>query len=293
MTYEEACAACDAVAAAERADARIDPICYSRVLDRGAQSERAIAFFHGFTNCPQQFAELGQRFFDAGFNVYIPRLPGHGMKDKMTTALADYTGDDLTAAAAAAADVAAGLGSRAHVAGISLGGVLAAWVGDQRPIACATAISPFMGIARVPAWANAGLGVVLDALPNLFVWWDPRAGAENPATPSYAYARYPTHMLAAQLRISATLRSSAKDRRARACVSGLFVNAHDPAVNNRISAELYDRWAQRGNRVVRRTLDAGRLPHDIVDNSAGRLPVETIYPSLLEFVEGADALASS
>ena len=292
MTYEEARAAFDSVVAAERADASIDPLGYSRLMDHAAAANRAIAFFHGFTNCPEQFVALGQRFFDAGFNVYIPRLPGHGMKDKMTTALARYGADDLTAAAAAATDIVSGLGLRPHVAGISLGGVLAAWVGDQRAVAGATAISPFLGIAKLPAWANAGLAAALDVLPNFFVWWDPRVKANNPATPPYAYARYPTRMLAAQLRISGALRRSAKDRAARARVSGLFVNAHDPAVNNTVSKQLYDRWQQRGSVVVREVLDAGRLPHDIIDNSAGRLPVDKIYPSILEFVEHVDALAA-
>jgi len=286
VTYEQARAAFDSLAVAERADDRIDPLGYSRLMDRGSRAERAIAFYHGFTNCPQQFVELGQRFFDAGYNVYIPRLPGHGMRDKMTTSLAQVTRDDLTRAAAQAADMAAGLGSRAHVAGISLGGVLAAWAGENQPLAGATAISPFMGVRNLPGWANSLLAGTLSLLPNFYLWWDPRVGANNPATPPYAYARYPTHALAAQLQIAARIKSLP-----RAQGSGLFVNAHDPAVNNRISESLYDRWQKRGARTVREILDAGKLPHDIIDNFAGKLPVDRIYPAILDMVARVDALS--
>jgi len=288
VTYEQARAAFDSLAAAERADESLDPLGYSRLMDHGGRAEHAISFFHGFTNCPQQFVELGQRFFEAGYNVYIPRLPGHGMRDKMTTALAHVTKDDFTRAAEQGAALAAGLGVRAHVAGISLGGVLAAWAGENQQLAGATAISPFMGVAGLPAWANWWLAGALSLLPNFYMWWDPRVGANNPATPPYAYARYPTRALAAQLQISAGLSRSAAPR-ARA--SGLFVNAHDPAVNNTVSERLYDRWQQLGARIAREILDAGKLPHDIVDNFSGKLPVDRIYPAILDTVARVDALS--
>lgn len=291
VTYEEARAAFDALSAAERADESVDPRCASRLMDHGARSERAIAFYHGFTNCPQQFASIAERFFEAGFNVYIPRLPGHGMRDKMTTALKAVSGDDLTSAAAAAAAIVSGLGTRAHVAGISLGGVLSAWVGERTAIAGATAISPFMAVAGVPKWMNELLGIVLDLLPNFFMWWDPRVGASNPATPPYAYARYPSHALAAQLRIGATLVRRAKSDAPLARVSALFINAHDPAVNNDVAMPLYGRWRQNGAHVLVERFDVGRLQHDIIDNFAGTLPVDRIYPAILDLVERADALS--
>ncbi|MBV8365459.1 MAG: alpha/beta hydrolase [Candidatus Eremiobacteraeota bacterium] len=291
MTYEQARAAFGARLDAERADSAVDPRCYSILLDHGTATERAIAFFHGFTNCPQQFAALGQRFFEAGYNVYIPRLPGHGMKDKMTTALAGVSGEDLTRAAADAVRLAGGLGRRTHASGISLGGVLTAWVGDNLDIAAATAIAPFIAVAGLPAWANNLVASALFALPNFFMWWDPRTKANNPAVPPYAYARYPTRTLAAQLRIGLRLRASASSVAPKASVNGLFINAHDPAVNNRVAGQLYDRWQQRGARVVRETFDAGRLPHDIIDNSRGTLPVDAIYPAVLAAVARADALS--
>ena len=292
MTYAEARAAFETILEAERTDRRVDPRCYSQLLDRGGRTERAIAFYHGFTNCPRQFIAIGQRFFDAGFNVYIPRLPGHGMADKMTTALRDVTRDDLTAAASAAAQIAAGLGARVHVAGISLGGVLAAWVGEQTPIAGATAIAPFMGIKGVLGPLNSVVAIALDLLPDFFMWWDPRVGANNPATPPYAYARYTSRIIAAQLSIGGELSRRAKRQAPKARASALFANLHDPAVNNSVAALLYHRWQERGANVLQEWFDGPPI-HDIIDNFTGRLPVDSIYPAILDVVERADALGKA
>jgi hypothetical protein len=76
-------------------------------------------------------------------------------------------------------------------------------------------------------------------------------------------------------------------------VSTVFVNVHDPAVNNRVALRLYDLWRRRGARVIEELFDAGPLPHDIIDDSAGTLPIDRIYPAIMELVERADALAKA
>src|SRR3984893_4240787 len=60
----------------------LNPVCRSILLTHGIRTERAVVFFHGYTNCPQQFSELGHIFYDMGYNVFIPRLPRHGMADR-------------------------------------------------------------------------------------------------------------------------------------------------------------------------------------------------------------------
>ena len=44
----------------------INPVCRSILLTHGLRTERAVVFFHGYTNCPQQFRELGHIFYDLG-----------------------------------------------------------------------------------------------------------------------------------------------------------------------------------------------------------------------------------
>jgi len=37
-----------------------------------------VVLFHGYTAGPWQFKEAEELFFKAGYNVYVPRIPGHG-----------------------------------------------------------------------------------------------------------------------------------------------------------------------------------------------------------------------
>ena len=57
--------------------------------------QHAVLLFHGFTNCPQQFDELARRFHARGCNVYVPRIPHHGLKDRLTRDLENVTVDEL------------------------------------------------------------------------------------------------------------------------------------------------------------------------------------------------------
>ena len=62
----------------------MNPVCRLQFMAHGQQVERVIVFVHGYTSCPQQFRELGQRFYDMGYNVYIAPLPHHGLADRLT-----------------------------------------------------------------------------------------------------------------------------------------------------------------------------------------------------------------
>jgi hypothetical protein len=45
----------------------LNPVCRSILLTHGQQTEKAVLFFHGYTNCPQQFRQLGQIFYEMGY----------------------------------------------------------------------------------------------------------------------------------------------------------------------------------------------------------------------------------
>jgi esterase/lipase len=81
-TYADAVARIQAFQAREGAE--VNPLCRTALLTHGQWVERAITFLHGFTSCPKQFDQLGQRFFERGYNVFIPREPNHGLADRMT-----------------------------------------------------------------------------------------------------------------------------------------------------------------------------------------------------------------
>src|ERR1051325_10358320 len=50
-------------------------LCISKLYDHGNSTEHVILLIHGFTNCPEQFNELGKQYYQAGYNVFIPRMP--------------------------------------------------------------------------------------------------------------------------------------------------------------------------------------------------------------------------
>ena len=80
---------------------------------------------HGFTGTPQSMRGLAEAFAAAGLAVELPLLPGHGtsVDDMATTTFADWSG----AVERAYTDLA-GRCDRVVVAGLSMGGTLAAWL---------------------------------------------------------------------------------------------------------------------------------------------------------------------
>ena len=57
----------------------------------GVPARGAIILFHGFTACPQQFFEWSRQLTEAGFEVILPVLPGHGFPTPATGPLSKKT----------------------------------------------------------------------------------------------------------------------------------------------------------------------------------------------------------
>src|SRR3954464_14582979 len=89
-----------------------------------------VLVLHGFTGNPQSMRGLAEAFAAAGYAVELPRLPGHGtsVDDMATTTFADWS-----AAVERAYDDLAGRCERVVVAGLSMGGTLAAWLAARHP----------------------------------------------------------------------------------------------------------------------------------------------------------------
>src|SRR4051812_13454293 len=76
-------------------DATINPVCYTRLFDHGQRTRRVVVCYHGYTNCPFQFQALAEHFYAQGSNVFVPRLPYHGLRDRMSAEQARLTAADL------------------------------------------------------------------------------------------------------------------------------------------------------------------------------------------------------
>src|SRR5258708_7053113 len=68
---------------------QVSPVAQSILLTHGYRTAKVILFFHGYSSSPQQFRLLGEEFFRMGYNVIIPRLPGHGIADRKLTNLSN------------------------------------------------------------------------------------------------------------------------------------------------------------------------------------------------------------
>jgi carboxylesterase len=84
---------------------------------------------HGYTSTPQSMEGLAAALTDAGFDVEVPLLPGHGtaVEDLMRCRWVDWV-----AAAEEAWDKLAARHERAVVGGLSMGGTLATWLASAR-----------------------------------------------------------------------------------------------------------------------------------------------------------------
>jgi len=283
--YAGAMTAFAAVEAAEQAGVPLNALCHSKLLTHGARTAKVVVFFHGLTNCPAQGDELAQQLFDLGYNVYLPRLPGHGEADPMTLALANLTAEALAASGRDATDLAQGLGDEVVVAGLSVGGTVTAGLGQYRAdISDSISLAPFLAPYVVPPWAaHAATNLILMA-PNFMVWWDaqtPYVSAEMP----YAYPRFATHAIGQAMRLGLTIEASAHAKPAEAKALGMLLNDADVAVSNLLAEQLVTAWENKGRTVEVEVFPKDlKLPHDLIDPRQEDANIAVVYPKLIEMI---------
>ncbi|HEY1976618.1 MAG TPA: alpha/beta fold hydrolase [Candidatus Baltobacteraceae bacterium] len=282
-TYDDAVARARAFMALD--DDTILPAARTALLDHGARTPLAVVLFHGITNNPAQYVELAPLVHKAGANVFVPRMPEHGDKDRLTTRLAKLTAETLLASANEAVDIAFGLGERVALLGISMGGSLAAYFGQYRSVALAVPVAPDFALLQLPYPVSRLFARIFLTLPNVFFWWDPRAGIKQ--RPVTAYPRCSTHALMQTLRIGDDVHAAAKERRPLAERIVTVVNRCDPAVNNEATQEIANQWCG-WNRNGIAYVELRKLPenHDIIDPANPHARTDLVYPKLLEILDG-------
>jgi esterase/lipase len=115
------------------------------------QAKGTVVLFHGYTAGPWQYRDMAAKIHKAGYNVYAPRIPGHGL---MSERSGMATGQDIIrsgqsqkydAFVDAVFKDAAALGAPVYVAGLSGGGNLALRMAERNPVAKTFAMAPFLG----------------------------------------------------------------------------------------------------------------------------------------------------
>ena len=267
-------------------------VCITKLLDHGKPTEHVIVLLHGFTTCPEQFHELGKQYYKAGYNVFIPRMPYHGLADRMTDALLYLTAEELAAFGDRVLDIAHGLGKKVTMMGISGSGTLVCWLAQNRAdVDFAFSIAPLLGLAFIPtAFTNLFERIAL-MLPNFFLWWDPRTKDKNPYSIYYAYPRYPFRALVEILRLAMNVRAQAGKYPPLAGNIVVVINQAEPAVSNREIVKLMKLWRKHGRSDVGEYYFEKdmKLPHDIITPGTPDLPIQAIHPRLIGAVKDIHA----
>jgi alpha-beta hydrolase superfamily lysophospholipase len=273
------------ISAAARDGPDISPECRTRLMTHGTRTARAVVLLHGLTNCPEQFRALGERLYERGANVYIPRLPEHGLADRMTDVQARLDAPAMCRTTDEAVDIARGLGDSVVVVGLCIGGTMAAWAAQERAdVARAVVIAPLQGLARARGPLTPPAMNLMLALPNQFVWWDDKVKTELPG-PKHVYPRFSTHAVAQSLRLASVLEADAGRARPAAGAIVVVTVGSDVAVDNGAVTRLVRRWCHHGANVTTYEFPARLgLNHDIIDpEQVGGNPA-LVYPVLLDLI---------
>ena len=284
LTFAEAEAAARQHIAAHEPGLR--PDCAGKLLTHGHQTERAIVLLHGFTNCPRQFYALAERYYARGYNVFVPRFPYHGLYNRAPKELANLTSEDLVRTGMAAVDIARGMGKHVTVMGLSMGGLVTAWLAQHRAdidraVMVAPALAFRAGIfALLPLYASH-----TRLAPNHFVWWNPDEKARS-AGPEHAYYGFPRRAIAAVLRLAVIVGQEAGQHKPAARSLVVVVNPTDESIDDDGVRAVVQRWRRRGaNVLVYETPAAWRLEHDLIDPAQPAQQVDRVYPLLIEWSE--------
>lgn len=259
----------------------------SRLFSHGKKTDRAFVLLHGLTNCPEQFVPLANILFQSGANVVIPRAQYAGYADAMNDVQGLQSGQDLLDQAAEGLDIAAGLGGRVTLVGLSGSAVAAAWMAENRDgIDSALLLAPFFGLDGHPVWQIDAVASVLTRIPNSYKWWNENLKEKNPG-PSYAYPRYGTFCMADTIQLSRNVRAGINRGPLKAGRLDIVTTGTEQGANNSLTDQLADDWASKnpGRVAIYEFPETDGVPHDMVDPNQPEAKVGISYPEILRLLE--------
>jgi pimeloyl-ACP methyl ester carboxylesterase len=257
----------------------------SMVFDHGRRTDRATLLLHGLSASPRQFIAIAQALHERGHNVFVPRLPRHGHRNRLSEALATMSAAQLEACARDSLEITRGLGARVTVAGFSLGGLLAAYIGQFYPVHRAVAVSPFLGVSWIPNIFRMPLARFVLSRPNRFYWWDPFLRERQ--LPEHGYPRFATHAIGHGLTLAHEVLEAAQKRAPQADELVLVINPHDSAVNKRAILRLASRWKRTKPQAVsvERLTGTPAFLHDVVEPERYPEVAQRVTAVLVELID--------
>lgn len=154
LNYNDAITAANRAANEDAANSDVRSECRSIIKTHGQKATKAVLMIHGVSACPQQFADLGETFFKAGYNVYIPRVPSHGLTDNKRHG--EITLGAMAQFMNSSTSIVSGLGDEVGVIGLSGGANMATWIAqyNSATVSRALLLSPFYqpSASEMPTW---------------------------------------------------------------------------------------------------------------------------------------------
>lgn len=135
-----------------------------QIMDQAKPTESAIVLIHGITDSPHYMRAVGRRFFEKGYTVLLPLLPGHGLRQP--NRMKDVRFAEWMAEVDFALGIARRVGARVSIGGVSVGGVLALQAALTKPAAVDGGVflfSPALDIGREQLFYRAMTKVVTEA----------------------------------------------------------------------------------------------------------------------------------
>ncbi|MBW4671842.1 MAG: alpha/beta fold hydrolase [Cyanomargarita calcarea GSE-NOS-MK-12-04C] len=143
--------------------------CRSKFFFHPQPTAKVCLFFHGFTAAPYQFEPISKILFEAGYNVLIPLLPGHGIAGKWNSKNPPPLPTEREVYQEFALSwlkVAQSLGNEIVVGGLSGGGTLAAWLALE----CSQEINKALLFSPYLSSYNTILDLFVEILPIYYDW---------------------------------------------------------------------------------------------------------------------------
>ena len=247
-----------------------------------------MVLLHGISSCPRAFVDFAPMLFARGWNVVALRMPENGYADRATDALKRLTAEQLRDWGDLAVDVAAGLGEEVVVLGISAGGVVAAWCGQNRPeVGRVVLVAPMFGLANLGPRLNGAIMRVTLFLPDFSIWKDPILRERLEGLP-HCYKRQSSRATGEILRLGAAVRRQA-EAAPPAAAAGCARHQRQRHRDRQRPGEAARRplGAARAWRSTRYEFaKAHRLGHELVDPMEPGADPRLTYPVLVRMIEG-------
>ncbi len=246
-----------------------------------APTARAIVLLHGLTDSPRQFEAFAYLLHADGNNVYVPRLPQHGLRGKSVGVLSALTAKQLRGVADSVVNEARGLGDSVVVVGLSMGATIGAWIAQQRQVSRVVLIAPAIEPGRIPSLLDRPLIGLADRLPSMA-----RRSQPDSARPDREPG-FNSRAIAEILELGRSILSQAGRETSLTRDIVVLVNASDRTVKESAAEALARNWLQHGAAVsVFELPDSLRLPHNIIDPANGRAAGDAMLDLLRELTYG-------